>query len=164
MLYVVKVSLMIERKVESSFRQASFFMFRALVTEKIVKEIAFLSSISMGTCYLTLQIEQTKRNCRETIMSEELIQALNDLQAQLIGPPDECTPSKPQKDKGGNLKGGTWFERTGAVGINGSRCYPMGSTIQHSRTMWSPHWFGKVLTDMDKQLEYRQKYVKVRCS
>ena len=56
------------------------------------------------------------------MMTEEQIKAFDDLQADLIGPEDEATLDPPTHDENGVLRGGTWFERTGAVGINGTRC------------------------------------------
>ena len=94
-------------------------------------------------------------------MNEEQIKAFNKLQTDLIGPEEEATLDPPTRDENGVLRGGTWFERTGAVGINGMRCYPMASTTQHSCTMWSPHWFGKILDFMDEQLSFRKRFIKV---
>ncbi|KIJ98238.1 hypothetical protein K443DRAFT_628290, partial [Laccaria amethystina LaAM-08-1] len=97
----------------------------------------------------------------EKMMTEAQIKAFDDLQTDLIGPEEEATLDLPMRDENRVLRGGTWFERTGAVGINGTRCYPMGSTTQHSRTMWSPHCFGKVLEFMDEQLRFRKRFVKL---
>jgi hypothetical protein len=95
------------------------------------------------------------------MMTEEQIKAFDDLQVDLIGPEEEATLDPPTCDENGVLRGGTWFERTGAVGINGTRCYPMASTTQHSHAMWSPHWFGKILEFMDEQLKFRKRFIKV---
>ena len=95
------------------------------------------------------------------MMTEEQIKAFDDLQADLIGPEEEAILDPRTRDENGVLRGGTWFESTGAVGINGARCYPMGSTTQDSHVMWSPHWFGKVLEFMDEQLSFRKRFVKV---
>jgi hypothetical protein len=94
-------------------------------------------------------------------MTEEQIKAFDDLQTDLIGPEEEATLDPPARDENGVLRGGTWFERTGAVGINGTRCYPMGSTTQRTHAMWSPHWFGKFFDFMDEQLAFRKRFIKV---
>ena len=95
------------------------------------------------------------------MMNEEQIKAFEDLQADLIGPEEEVTLNPPTHDENRVLRGGTWFERTGTVRINGTYCYPMASTSQHSHVMWSPHWFGKVLEFMDEQLRFQKRFVKV---
>ena len=94
-------------------------------------------------------------------MTEEQTQAFNELQTDLIGPEEEATLDPPTWDENRVLRGGTWFERTGAVGINELHCYPMASTTQHSHTMWSLHWFRKVLDFMDEQLSFWKRFIKV---
>ena len=59
------------------------------------------------------------------MMTEEQIKAFDNLQADLISPEEEATLDPPTHDENGVLRGGTWFERTGAVGINRTHCYPM---------------------------------------
>ena len=57
-------------------------------------------------------------------MAEEQTKAFNELQTDLIGPEEEATLNPPTWDENGVLRGGTWFERTGTVGINQMHCYP----------------------------------------
>ena len=97
-------------------------------------------------------------------MTDEQIKVFDDLQTDLIGPEEEATLDPPTWDENGVLRWGTWFERTGVVGINGTHCYPMASTTQHSRAMWSPHWFGKIIDFMDEQLAFRKRFIKVLLS
>ena len=94
-------------------------------------------------------------------MAEEQTKAFNELQTDFIGPEEEATLNPPTWDENGVLRGGTWFERTGTVGINQMHCYPMASTTQHSCTIWSPHWFGEVLDFMDEQLSLWKRFIKV---
>ena len=65
-------------------------------------------------------------------MTDEQIKVFDDLQTDLIGPEEEATLDPPTQDENGVLRGGTCFERTGVVGINGTCCYLMASTTQHS--------------------------------
>ena len=97
-------------------------------------------------------------------MTDEQIKVFDDLQTDLIGPEEEATLDPPTWDENGVLRGGTWFERTGVVGINGTPCYPMASTTQHSHAMRSPHWFGNIIDFMDEQLAFRKRFIKVLLS
>ncbi|KDR65409.1 hypothetical protein GALMADRAFT_148722 [Galerina marginata CBS 339.88] len=78
-----------------------------------------------------------------------------------LGPRALRTRSEPTDAGGGNLVGGTAWERTNPTKVRGGRCYAFGMSFQTQRTVSSPCADGKVKSNSKANLDMRSGLIGV---
>lgn len=93
------------------------------------------------------------------IVSQHIITELEKIQRDILGEEDLITASPPIKNDQGEYIGGVQFERNDWVhGVKGTRCFTIGPSHQHSKSLVSPNACGKIMDDEmndDHRLRYR---------
>ncbi|KAF9455335.1 hypothetical protein BDZ94DRAFT_1327628 [Collybia nuda] len=93
------------------------------------------------------------------IVAPSVIQELEKIQADILGDTTLISKDRPFKNNNGVYVGGTHFERNDWIhGVKGTRCYTIGPSHQHSKSVVSPNACGKVMDEImndDHHLRHR---------
>lgn len=100
---------------------------------------------------------------RHAHLSPQLIARLAEVQRDVLGPEHLVTTERAVK-KHGEWSGGIAFERVEELkGVKGTRCYTVGPSTQHARSLTSPVAGGKMPdAGLTPALKLRQNIVAVR--
>lgn len=97
------------------------------------------------------------------IVAPHIIEELEKIQQDILGDETLITKDPPIQNQLGEYVGGVQFERNDWIhGVKDTRCYTIGPSHQHSKSLVSPNACGKVMDEeMNDDHHLRHRLLKV---